>query len=286
MQLTQAPVQLYTVAFGAKYRDWFKRALLPSLLFPKNREALTKARWHIVTDDFQDLAFVARLFPGTTYFSYPSEKPEAHLLQQLIECLHTNYPFLMAPPDTVFSNGAIPSLIQAGANRRTVVGMVHVRVNPSFLEPPLPFMTGAQLVSRAWKHLHASWQWAKVSKAPNSFVGGVSWKFISEHLIAVQHRLPTPYLVNISPSDIEYFSHEQFSAWDHEWPTKLVNEQRWRYIASSDAAFAVEITDEHSNCAAPHWLDGGPPDEFGRDLEHNKLNRQVVAILRSEDKLL
>lgn len=276
-------LRLYTVAYGDKYLDWFKRGLLPSLYFSKNRLALENANttWVLITDKEEAFHRAQELFPNIKIECYLPRRPEQDIQSEIENCLRTKSPFLMAPPDTIFSNGAIPTLIEAGRQPKTVVGMVHTRVNPSFLDA-IPSMTGAQLVSRAWEHLHRSWKWSEVKEFTNSNVGGVSWKKLSSHLVQVQHRLPTPYLVNFKPSDLEYFRHEQFSVWDHEWPTKLVNEERWRYIGSSDAAYAVEVTEERMNCAASEYTDPNEPDVFGRELSHNKLNRQVLAILRSE----
>lgn len=277
-------LRLYTVAFGDKYLEWFKRALLPSLYFKKNRDAIQKAHWVIVTDKEEAYELASELFPEMTIECYYPRTAEQDIQTEIESCLRKNAQLLMCPPDTVFANGTIPNLINAGAQYRSVVGMPHVRVNPSFLEG-MPIMASSQLVSHAWAHLHDSWKFSEVAEYTNSYIGGVSWRKIAPRLIAVQHRLPTPYLVNFKPSDLEYFQHEEFNVWDHEWPSKLVNEERFRYIGSSDAAFAVEITERDLNCAVPQYTNPEEPDAFCRDQSHNKFNRQVLSILRSESDL-
>lgn len=256
-----------------------QRGLGPSLAWRKNREALKDATWVILTDDDRAPKIASKFFDGAIHVYPVLRHPTKNLTDEIHRCLLSDSQFLMAPPDTVFADGSIASMLRCATQPKTVVGVAHVRVNPTFLDS-MPYLTPAPMVTHAWEHLHKSWIYAEESEYANSFTGGVSWRYLNPSTIAVQHRLPTPYLVNFKYADLEYFSHERFSVWDHEWPTLLVHHERWRYIGSSDAAFIAEVTDQDKNIPPPGYLPPDETDAFHRDLIHNKTNRLFFSIFR------
>jgi hypothetical protein len=145
-------------------------------------------------------------------------------------------------------------------------------------------MINSQLVSMAWKHLHPTWRDANIILPhTNSFVGGVSWKMIGDKLYAVTHLLPTPFLIQPHPSDGEWFRlYGGPGSFDHVWPAKLVDEGRQRLVASSDAAFAVELTMKHENIPPLYPLDPTNPSQYSGANKHNHINRNSVCVFRGD----
>ncbi len=195
---------------------------------------------------------------------------------------------LMAPPDTIFSDGTISALLIAGRQRGTCVAVPHPRVSPSIFggikDSPL---SGAELVSLAIKHGHKAWTEAEDGCAnQNSFIGGISWRRLAPKIIAVTHRLPTVYLAEFEPEDVVFFksSHDglppTFGVYDHGWPSKLLGDQRQRVIGSSDAACVIEVTKEDLNVPPAHPVNPSEPDAYWRNKVHNIINRQYLFIMR------
>jgi hypothetical protein len=205
------------------------------------------------------------------------------MFEELERCIAEDASLLFVPPDTIFGDGTIPNLISLGDFPRVCVSVGSVRVLPQILDAVSVPLENAQLVRLAWEHLHSTWVEAEMGREiVNSWRGGVAWKKLGEGMYAVQHRLPSPWLVNPMPSDVSWLRAKgSIGAWDHEWPAKLVNEGRQRLVGSSDIAFMVEITPaEESNCpTAP--ANPEEPDSFHLDNSHNHVNRNTVALYRA-----
>lgn len=287
-------LRIFTLVWGNQYLDWFERACVASLCWPKNLAALRAhtAEWNVYTTD-GDIPRVRSILERTSipiqthpfgHRNSSGETLQPTILDHLKNCVQTGCGFFMAPPDTIFGDGSVETIATVGMQPRTCVAVAHVRVNAAgflgeFNGAP---MENPTLVSLAWKHLHKTWADADTSKPlTNSFLGGVCWRSIGSNLFAVTHRLPTCYLGNIDNSDVEWFAKQyETGTFDHTWPVKLVKEQRHRLIGSSDAAFIVELTREHENHPPLQQRDENEPDKFWRDLEHNYVNRNSVVIFR------
>lgn len=293
-----------TAVWGGNHLDWFERSCVRSLMWPRNKLAVKDATWRIFTkhEDIERATQIAAKV-GVANIEYAvipdriqGNSPEmgAILLQCLIDmmdhCLNDGSRLLMTPPDTIFSEGTIEALILAGSQRGTCVAVPHPRVSPSiFGGIKESALSGAELTTLAMKHGHKAWTEAEVGHdKQNSFIGGICWKRLGPKIIAVTHRLPTVYLADFLPSDISFFRQPHdglpptFGAWDHVWPSTLIESQRQRMIGSSDAACIVEVTKEDLNVPPAHPVNPHEPDAFWRDEDHNKINRQYLYIMREE----
>lgn len=294
------PIHIYTVVYGG-HIDWFYRALVRSLSWPKNKSALVNARWTIYGDlnetqriyeiatkviPFHQIEFKQKIMDGANVNLLGS------MMQTMRRCLDDKSLLLMAPPDTIFSEGSIDAMMAYAQSPGACVAVPHPRVLPSIINelgdiPP----TNAQLVTLALeKHVHDCWKTSElgmnVSGVP---VGGICWRRLADKLYAVQHRLPTVYLANFTEDDRKFFSKpwknvpQQFGMWDHEWPgAELIPKQRLRTIGSSDAAFIIECTESWKNVPTQRLIDPNNPDAFHRDEYHNKINRQYLSCFRGE----
>ena len=297
-------LRIMTAVWGSNHADWFERACARSLSWERNRAAIKNATWTLFTKH-EDVARVTAIahkvgVKRVEYVELPesvqgnSPNMGAHLLNCLLHmmttCLKDGSKLLMAPPDTIFSEGTIECLLNAGSQKGTCVAVPHPRVSPSIFggikDSPL---SGAKLVTLAMKHGHKAWSEAEIGHAnQNSFIGGISWKILGPKLIGVCHRLPTVYLADFLPSDLVYFQQPRdgleptFGVWDHTWPTDLIAQQRQRVIGSSDAACILEVTKEDLNVPPAYPVDTTQPDAYWKNMPHNVINRQYLYVMREE----
>lgn len=285
-------LRLFTLVGGEQYQNWMRNGLAKSLSWPRNRNAIRHAEWHLyVTEESREPVLeIARPLGLEIHLeTMRQEWAGAFLAQAINHCLRDSAEhgdtMIVCPPDTIFSEGTLETFISLAIEPKLIISFPPVRVLPSFMdefsgEPA----DSASLVSLAWKHLHSTWRDANI-KLPrtNSFAGGVSWRKISDKLITVTHLLPTPFYIDPHPSDAEWF--RQFGypgAFDHIWPAKLVEEGRQRYIGSSDAAFAVEITEHDKNIPVLYPVDPANPTTYLGNQKHNHINRNTVCVFRGE----
>lgn len=291
-------IHILTTVWGEKHLDLFNKTCLKSIGFDKNLASLieNKAQWNLFTDDANSeklKAMVAHLPIKTVVKSTKQlrdyiDPVQSATIWQIEECLKIKATLLLAPPDTVFGEESIANMILIGKEPGSVVVVPHPRVLPSFVDD---FINGPrvnhQLVDLAWEHLHRSWTEAEIGHPyQSSYVGGVEWQKLGKSTYAITHRLPSPYLINFTEEDLQYFkSAISFGHFDHKWPGDiLVPRGRQRYVGSSDAVFICEITEADKNI--PYIIPGQPPTGFWRDADknpHNMQNAQITAIFRGRD---
>lgn len=303
VQLMNQPLRIFTCVWGGNHLEWFERSCVRSLAWPQNRAAIKNATWTIYTKaedvdratkmaaktGVKDIEYV--LLPEAVQGNHPNMG--AYLLQCLLQtmevCLSENAKLLMAPPDTIFSDGTINTLLIAGKQKGLCVAVPHPRVIASIFGGMRDPMSGAELTTLALKHGHAAWNLAEIGHPQqNSFIGGIAWQRIGPKLISVTHRLPTVYLADFLPSDLEFFkkSHDNlpptFGCFDHAWPSDLLAQGRQRMIGSSDAACILEVTAAGLNVPPEHPMNPDEPDAFWRRMPHNLIQRQYLYIMREE----
>lgn len=307
---------IFTMVWGSHHVELFKKSCFRSLHWPKNLERIRGKDWFIYThpshfDEFQSLfknsPFNLKLLgiPESASF-LPGVKPVMWneceqgivllygLKFMIRHSIENHSRMLFAPPDTLFGDGTIPNMIEAGSTPGTAVTVAHPRVLPSILEEidVIGATTGpisnAKLVTLFMRHAHDSWKYAEIGhEHNNSYVGGISWKKLESGLYLMQHRLPTAYFVDFVAPDVDFFwGQVSFGGWDHRWPSEnLIRFERMRYVGSSDACFIVEVTDWDKN--VPQKMDkknteGYPDDHYWNVHYHNSINRQFSVILRGE----
>jgi hypothetical protein len=300
--MQKKPLRLFTMVWGDRHFEWFKKGCLQSLAWPKNRAALKDATWMFLTRESERARIVDAvqksgipighlefmiLGPDFDQNAYAAGAYQNHaFVNEISACLTYGAQSLTAPPDTIFGDGSIKAMREIATHRDSVVFAAHIRVLPSILDFVYKdHLTNAKLVHLSMKHAHRAWTEAMDgAEMINSYQGGISWKPLGAGMYAVTHRLPTPYLINFTPEDMVFFKNQlTFGVIDHSWPAHcLIDTERQRVIGSSDAAFMVELTPEESNVPglAPYRAD--EPELFWRNLSHNKINRMFQCIFRGE----
>lgn len=288
-------LQILTMCYGEKHIELFRRACLKTLSFPENRRAIyeNKTRWNICTDE-EHIEYLKReidiYFPEleinfikTEDLRRYTDPIQSAIIWQIEDCLRTKSRLLIAPPDTLFAEGSVKSLVFAGREPGSVVVVPHPRVLPEILSSKFdPFVSSPELVRLSMACLHQSWSDAECGHVrQNSYVGGVKWWRVNEKVISGQHYLPTPYLMDFTEADLQYFKTQiSFGSFDHIWANDiLLPAGRQRYIASSDSCFIAEITERDKN-VPPIW--DGDKDSFWRSNFQFQIDKQTVFTFRSE----
>lgn len=291
-------LQLMTIAHGDKHVSLFIKACYQSLCFPSNKETLSNKHvsWSVWTDNkhIEKLnALLTETFKGAKIKVRSIDKlrkytdiVQSALIHQIEDCLETKDRFLMAPPDTIFSDKSLANLLNIPAKTGICFAIPHMRVLPSVLEEnTLQSNTHSKHLFRlGQRHAHRAWIQAEMGHPEqSSFIGGIWWKKLSSTLYAVSHKLPTIYLIDFTLADLEYFKTCTSSGdFDHVWPQTLIQQGRYKYIGSSDIAFMLEITEAHKN--VPPWTPGQPTDgTFWQNHGHNQINDCFIATYRGAE---
>jgi hypothetical protein len=208
------------------------------------------------------------------------------------ECLKADASLLTAPPDTIFSDGTIPNLIQLAKHGNRCVAVPHARVNPSIFGALNDETTSsAELVNLLFKHGHEAWKGAEIgSMNQSTFIGGIAWEKMlgTDKVWTMYHMLPTVYLANFIKSDYTFFqtSHDGsepvYGAFDHLWPDDLVANERQVTPGSTDLGCILEVTKEQANIPAKVESNPHDPLAFWRNIKHNRHNRMIAYTLRGE----
>lgn len=290
-------LRILTTVYGGHHIELFRRTCLKSLSFKGNLKSLIEAEaiWNIFTDEnsTKRIEEITReQAPGLKVIIRSKKDLRNYIdpvqsatIWQIEECITTDSRLLLAPPDTIFGEGSIHGLLVAGSDKHSVVVMPHPRVLPTITADlsMVKNITNPKLVTLAWKHLHRAWTEAEHGCVnQSSYVGGVEWEELSPSIYLVTHRLPSPYLIDFTEEDLQYFKNAiSFGHFDHMWPGDiLIPRGRQRYIGSSDAVFIAEVTDADKN--VPPVIPNQPTSGFWRNHIHNQHNAQIKCIFRGE----
>lgn len=297
-------LRIWTPVWGEKHIGLLTAALGRSFLWPKNHEAIKDAKWMLMihgSEYQQVMAAATKILPEEQIETIEMSESMSDLTAQrgilmndalltiIPKCLSDKSQMLISTPDFIWGDGTIANMRRLGEQKGTCVALAHPRVKPTIiraLELDAP-TDNFGLVTLAMKHPHESWVTSELGKDPNTtHKGGILWRKISPGMITVQHRMPSPYLVNFLPSDLDYFKTDTpskraaFGAWDHDWPEVLLEHERWRMILSSDVGFMAEVTSDGDNMSGFGPIDHGEPDSYWHGQTHHRMNRQFVATMR------
>lgn len=289
------PVRLFTIVFGKQFLDWFERACVLSLSWPKNREALKPVvAWDIWTtpEDAERASAIASKI-GIPIELHTTMTPiratdnlVAALIGQMQMCEKNDWAFLFASPDSIFGDGTIATLLEVGKVRSVCVAAAPLRVvSDGFLEAMGPGpVSNPELVKIGMERMHPGFRDANADLPDvNSFKSGVSWRKLRDGMYAVTFLLYSAYLMKPNSRDVKWFiSKPKFGNYDHSFPRVLVEQERQRVIASSDAAFIVELTPQEIGSPPLMKIDPDNPDAFWQKLPHHAINRNVIMIWRAD----
>lgn len=282
-------LNLLSIVYGESHVELFRQACLKSLSQPLNKKTLEGVTWTICTDKVfenylaleiaRSLPEVKLVFKSIETLRNYIDPIQSAIISSIESSIELGFSLILAPPDNIFSDGAIQALIKLGSEPGSVVLFPHVRVLPQLLKSSFR-VTNPELVELAFDNLHQSWEDAEVGHVrQNSFVGGVKWQRINNNIL-VQHYLPTPFLMNFTTEDLQYFKTQiSFGSFDHMWPNDiLIRRGRVRFATSSDVMFIMEVTERGKN-VPPIWK--GDVNSFWRDNLQFQTFKQIISTFRT-----
>jgi len=217
---------------------------------------------------------------------------EYSLINNIKKCISIPSPCIMAAPDTFFGNFSLLNIIKINMGRNLCIAALHFRVNDvEFLElldknvndEKIP---NPRLVTLALLSPHQTLRDSFIEKENCSFLTGLTVVRISNKSYAATFRAPTIYLANYNLDDLKYFSSRPYTAntdYDHEWPTNLMVEGRYKCIGSSDVFFAAELTEPKSHILIHNSEVGN--DEHDHSVLHKELHRNFLVIVTSSEHI-
>ena len=233
--------------FWGDYVDMYHKYLLKSMMFENNLPRLAsegyKIEWHIYADTEPQYYNPFMIFHQTNYHTMVGT------LENFFRENKDN--FCMVPcPDLFIGDGSVYRGIKILENKPVdqCLYVAHPRVSLNKVRGlDITAKTNPELVDFAFRHSHKCLKESEDCLDPNLTWAALSWRRIDENNFAVIHNLPTPWILQITESDIEVFKKQDLGIIDRDFIKKLKNENRIRLCGSSDLCFFFEITsDKHS----------------------------------------
>jgi hypothetical protein len=274
-----------------KYIDIFETVCLRSLKQKGNIPALLKdgyeIRYYIYTLSDENLQRVKKIrIKGVNIEVFHfSEIDNTKLLHAMIgQSIGQDSRLLFISPDYFIGDGSLFNICSHQSNGNMCLAALHMRVDfdkfVRVLDNEKGSISNPKLVTLAMENLHKSWGESFINKEENnSYFSGSAVQKVNKNLWDVSFRIPTVFLAKFE--EVDKVNLPQFDYWDWEWPAALINDNRYKYIGSSDMFFAVELTKEKENIPCTQ---GGSlwNDSFRVQKPHSEINRNFLAVLRGE----
>ncbi len=211
------------------------------------------------------------------------------MLRTIAECLKTKSTMLMGMPDFFYGNGSVQNLIKLDDAGTCCVAAAHLRVNDEdFLRAVDDIhcdISNPQLVRLALKFPHQNTKVSFEGDGNASYLTGVKLSQLETGGYIMTHRLPNIWVANFTQNDLDYFIRNPFQAWDHQWPTQLIVEGRYKVLGSTDLTFVAEMTEVDSHlCEISQSEPIKNPTSYLEDRYlHKKINQIFVVSMSASE---
>ncbi len=300
------PIRILTVAWGG-HLLLIEKVCLRSLFQPNNLPKLLEQgrkveHFFVIPEGISPSwchKYVAK-YDGLYNYRYtwfPNKTIDRAYLECFKLCLSDNSLFMPALPDWFFADGSISRMIDYVADRNMAVAGPYARIKDDeflgFLDKDAwvkrANLIPSVLVDLAMTYLHPISANADVTKSENNARwGGIFTQPIVPGLWSYSCRVPNVFLASVTQDDWYDFqgSPHGYSYWDWHWPTKLMDDGRFKFLGSSDMFFMVDLTAK--NQSAPK-IEGNDylMDDFCNDgrqdhkvKKHCTVSKYFVATLR------
>ena len=313
-------LRFFVIAYGEYYVGLYERIAVRSLTQTKNKAAIPIDAIVSVYSDAEFMPRVAAISerlgivePHVLPLSENAyDTQNRAFIEEVGRCVREDAALVIVNPDCFWGDGSLANLLAIAGEQNVCVASPHVRVDRDKflsllgwsvtrdeLRPGLTIddvtaihvfkggdpidVPNPDLVTLAMQTLHQSWIDADVSKErSNTYHTGIAIRRIGNGLHAVSHLQPTVFFARLNARDYGFFAeHPQARGlWDHAWPATLIEQNRYRVVASSDAVFIAELTDAVTHNTELRIVDPKKPDDFFRDAPHITANRNIVGIWR------
>jgi hypothetical protein len=286
-------LRFFVICYGTAHADLYERIAVRSLTQTRNKAAIPPGAVVSVYSDAESMWRVAAISaclgavePHVLPLSENTyDTQNCAFIEEVGRCVREDAALVIVNPDCFWGDGSLANLLAIAGEQNVCVASPHVRVDrDKFLAAvSASELDNQSLVSLAMRTLHQSWIDADVSKErANTYHTGIAIRRIGIQLHAVSHLQPTVFFARLNARDYGFFAeHPQARGlWDHAWPATLIEQNRYRVVASSDAVFIAELTDATTHNTELRTVDPKKPDDFFRDAPHISANRNIVGIWR------
>jgi hypothetical protein len=175
-------------------------------------------------------------------------------------CEEKDHVVFYLPPDTLFSEGSLVSLIHHYGDEPVHVAVPHLRVDRERENFSLP-CAHEEMVKQAWDILHYTARLSKYGIEPS-----VRHKGITLRRTGMEHAIPTIYYCNFDRADAiwlaDYYTRKYL--WDNQWTANCFSRGKLRIVGSASMACCFETTNAADN--HPDAVEGA---RFDRTAMHN-----------------
>jgi hypothetical protein len=249
-------------------------------------------------------AYTLNVFVGEA--DVPNDSPTSFGMKRLAfltECryaIEQDSPVFFAAADAFYGNGSLRNICVYNRHPGMALGAPYSRVKrgefmrmlgeyrAAFPGEPLP---NAKLVDIALRCEISGFADSNTDMDKNaSFLSSGSFRKLTDDLHVAIFHLPSPVMFWPRKSDFKFFDvwcGGVFTTLDHLWPAKLMAEDRWRTMASSDLFYLVELCDEKVEGEHEYVLEEGRlhNEEFEMVLPNTLAAEQIVFTLRRKPYL-
>ena len=305
-KITKKPICIYTRVWGS-FSNLYDSILMRSLFQQGNILELLKDGYqvklsvHILESEMLIINNIINKYLNTlsdqqlkllsfelVKYSNKIDIIENSLSNNIKKCIANESICIMATPDMFFGNNSISNIVKINMGRELCIAAVHFRVNDNEFKELLGAtsqeISNPCLVSMSMRSPHQTLRDSFIEKENCSFATGLTIQRISDHSFATTFRAPSIFLANFTQGDLKYFLNHPFNHWDHEWPTQLMVEGRYKCIGSSDAFFSVELTEPESHLCI-HNSEIGNDEHMHHTSLHKELHRNFVVIVTSANSI-
>jgi hypothetical protein len=211
--------------------------------------------------------------------------------------IETRSPTIFIFADMYYGNGSIRNLVTYGQKPGVTVGGMYLRVKqPQFAALLARHQTAtgdatisnARLVDISFDSMIDAMKNTVVDNDRNSsFLTSASIREITPDLYTYTFHSPPPILCSFQPQDAQFFERFGWNSYltDHIWPERLMAQNRWRVMSSSDFFFVAELNDpEIENLIHNFVINDGMQynDEYVHENIHGRVHQTMLMTLRRE----
>lgn len=184
---------------------------------------------------------------------FPKKTIDQAYLQCFKMCIEDDSLFMPALPDWFWADGSVSNMVEYVADRKMAVAGPYLRVRAEEFLGWIDAhglvgekgLSSDRLVDLSFKYPHPISAHSDVTKPNNNARwSGIFTQPLAPGLWSYSCRVPNVFLASVTTDDWYdfYCSPHGYSHWDWQWPTKLMEDGRFKFFGSSDAFFMVDLT--------------------------------------------
>ncbi len=211
------------------------------------------------------------------------------LTKHMKMCLENNAIMLWLPPDLIIGNFSWYNVVKLSEHKLEAIAVAHARVlinNFVKMKEVEDFKDGKVelsnpvLVRLAFENPFLDRVFDHHDE--NNTFQGMAVRRISENLYSVVHNLPSVCVLRPQRYDVDFFKEvKSLNMWDRTWAHSLVQQDRIKFVGSSDFYFSTELTRAEAVKSKPR-KNLRYNDKYIGSFLHNQICNKIYCSWRAE----